>query len=190
MKTFASSVAIPIGLVMFAIILIASGLAHASDAIELPDGSKIDMSKPCPVCEMKITSGPNGPAAVVFADGNVVAFDANSDFFKYLLDPEKYNVSKSSIKSRFVKANDKKQFIEATNAFFVIAAGDSGEMGLEITAYQDRSEAEKFVKTKADSRILGFNEITLQDVQPKKKMLKMKETTSDKPKARNSHGGH
>lgn len=189
MKKFAS-IALPTGLVMIAIVVIASGLVHASDTIELPDGSKIDMSKPCPVCEMKITSGPNSPAAVVFADGNVVAFDANSDFFKYLLDPEKYNFPKSSVKSRFVKANDKKQFIEATNAFFVISAGDSGEMGLEIPAFQDRSEAEKFVKTKADSKILGFNEITLQDVQPKKKMLKMKETTSDKAKARNSHGGH
>ena len=83
MKKFAS-IALPTGLVMIAIVVIASGLVHASDTIELPDGSKIDMSKPCPVCEMKITSGPNSPAAVVFADGNVVAFDANSDFFKYL----------------------------------------------------------------------------------------------------------
>ncbi len=164
--------------------------ASASQTVDLPDGSKVDLSKPCPVCEMKIESGANSPAAVVFNDGTVVGLDANSDFFKYVLEPVKYKYSKDSIKSLFVKATDIQNFVDARKAWFIIVQSDSGDMGFEITAFADRSEAEKLAKTKGGARILTFNEVTLSDLQPKKKMLKMKHPDSEGSKSKSPHSGH
>lgn len=164
--------------------------ASASQTVDLPDGSKVDLSKVCPVCEMKIESGPNSPAAVVFNDGVVVGLDANSDFFKYVLEPEKYKYSKNSIKSLFVKAADTKNFVDARKAYFTIVQSDSGEMGYEITAFSDKSEAEKLSRANSAARVLTFSEVTLSDLQPKKKMLKMKESAPEPPKTKSGHGGH
>ena len=189
MKRFARTLLAPLGLLIFTGFL-ATCPASASQTVDLPDGSKVDLSKACPVCEMKIEAGPNSPAAVVFNDGVVVGLDANSDFFKYVLEPEKYKYSKNSIKYLFVKAADTKNFVDARKAYFAIVQSDSGEMGYEITAFSDKSEAEKHSKANGAARILTFSEVTLSDLQPKKKMLKMKESSPEPVKTRGGHGGH
>ena len=182
-------------LVTLTVALVVGGLlspffAEGAQTMDLPDGSKLNMSKPCPVCEMKLVPGPNSPAAVVFKDGAVVGLDANSDFFKYVLEPEKYKYSKSDIKSLFVMTMDGKTFFDATKVYFVIAPGDSGQMGAEIIAFVDKAEAEKFSKSKTGSKVVSFIDVSLSDVQPKKKMLKMKQSSPDPAKPHGSHGGH
>ncbi len=189
MKRFASKFFLTTCMLVFCG-LTAAYSASALQSLDLPDGSKIDLSKPCPVCEMKLEPGPNSPAAVVFNDGTVVGLDANSDFFKYVLEPEKYKYSKNSIKSLFVKAADIQNFTDARKAYFTIVQSDSGEMGFEITAFTARPEAEKLAKTKDGARVLAFNEVTLEDLQPKKKMLKMKRPDPEGSKSRSPHSGH
>mgnify|MGYP000862983448 FL=1 len=188
MRSTAKRLFLVITMALFSGLWIA-GPAQSSQTIELPDGSKIDLSIPCPVCEMKITPGPNSPAAIVFSDGTVVGFDANSDFFKYLLDPEKYKHSSKTIKSIFVKAADTKNFVDAKQAFFVVVSGSSGEMGFEVTAFSGKPEAEKHLQASQGARLFAFSEITLAELQPKKKLLKMKES-SQPSKPAGSHGGH
>jgi nitrous oxide reductase accessory protein NosL len=168
---------------------ISVGFASASETIDLPDGSKLDLSKPCPVCEMKIVPGPNSPSAIIFSDGSVVGFDANSDYFKYLLKPDQYGYSRSSIKSQFVKGHDTGAFVDATKAFFVVVPGSTDVMGIEITAFIEKTQAEKFAHGKTAAKVLTHSQISLNDLQPKKKMLKMKDTP-EKASHKNSHGGH
>ncbi len=41
----------------------------AAAAVDLPDGAKLDLSVPCPVCGMKPEESKLGPAAVVLTRG-------------------------------------------------------------------------------------------------------------------------
>ena len=97
--------------------------------VDLPDGSKLDTTAICPVCNMKVDSNPVGTAAVVFKDGKVVPFDGPGDLFKYLLDPKKYGFDSANIKGIFVTDYGSKKFVDGKGAFFVVGSEVKGLMG-------------------------------------------------------------
>jgi nitrous oxide reductase accessory protein NosL len=160
--------------VAFAIIAFAviPGLAGAT-ALDLPDGSKLDVSSACPVCSMKVETSSLGPAAVVFNDGKVVGFDTAGDLFRYLLDSGKYGFDPKSIKSIFVTEYGTKNFIDAKAAFFVVGSDLQGSMGPEVAAFSKKEDAETFQKEHKGKDVVNHAKITLEDLKSKKKMLKM-----------------
>ncbi len=63
-------------------------------------------------------------------------------------------------------------------------------MGPEMSAFSKKEEAEKFASGAVDKKVLAFSEVSLQDVGPKKKVLKLKHSESTKPDEKPMTGGH
>jgi nitrous oxide reductase accessory protein NosL len=156
---------------MLAALLPASAAAATAD---LPDGSKLDLSVPCPVCNMKPEESKLGPAAAVFKDGKVVGFDAPGDMFRYVLDPKKYGFDAGAIKDLFVTEHGGKNFLDAKKAFYVVGSDVTGDMGPEVVPFSKKEDAEKFKSEHHGKNVASYVQITLEDVTSKKKMLKMK----------------
>jgi len=142
--------------------------------VDLPDGSKLDLAVSCPVCSMKVATGTLGPAAVVFSDGRVVGFDGTGDFFRYVLDSAKYGFVPGNIKHLYVTEHGSKKFIEAKQGSFVTGSDVIGGMGPEVVAFSKKEDAEKFKADHHGAKVVGYSEVTLDDLKGKKKLLKMK----------------
>jgi len=146
----------------------------AAATVDLPDGAKLDLSVPCPICNMKPEESKLGPAAAVFKDGKVVGFDAAGDMFRYVLDPKKYGFDAGNIKDLFVTEHGAKNFLDAKKAFYVVGSDVTGDMGPEVVPFSKKEDAEKFKSEHHGKNVATYVQITLDDVTSKKKMLKMK----------------
>ncbi|MCX5862036.1 MAG: nitrous oxide reductase accessory protein NosL [Desulfomonile sp.] len=156
-----------------AIVAFASIFSAAAQTIDLPDGAKMDLSAICPVCNMKADTGSLGPAAVVFNDRKVVAFDGAGDFFRYLLDPAKFGFELSNIKSFFVSEYGTKKIVDAKQAYYVTGSDTSGGMGFEAVPFSKKEEAEKFKTEHHGKTVVSYSEVKPEDVKIRKKILKM-----------------
>ncbi|MCA1959961.1 MAG: nitrous oxide reductase accessory protein NosL [Desulfomonile sp.] len=161
---------------LLAAILIGAGLqvgvALAATA-DLPDGSKLDLSQPCPVCEMKLEASVVGQAAAIFTDGKVVGFDGPGDLLRYYLAPAKYGFDPKNIKHMYVTEYGTKKFIDAKQAFFVVGSDLAGEMGPELAAFSTKEAAEKFKSDHKGKNVVNFAGVTPDDLVSKKKKMKM-----------------
>jgi copper chaperone NosL len=157
-------------------LIIAAFLAADANAatVDLPDGAKLDLSVPCPICNMKTETSKLGPAAVVFKDGKVVGFDTTGDMFRYVLDPKKHGLDAATIKNLFVTEHGTKNFLDAKKAFYVVGSDVVGDMGPEIVPFSQKEGAEKFKSEHHGKNVAIYMQITLGDLASKKKMLKMK----------------
>lgn len=144
-----------------------------SDVMDLPDGSKLDLGGMCPVCNMKPTANPLGPAAAVFKDGKVVGFDGARHLFIYVLDSKTHSVDPTAITGLFVTQYGTKNFVDAKKAFFVMDSDLKGNMGSEVVPFATKEDAEKFKADHNGKRVATFGEIQFDDVKEKKSKLKM-----------------
>lgn len=162
-------------LATFAIVaaMVLSGNAMAA-TVDLPDGSKLDLSAACPICNMKLEGSTLGPAAVVFKDGKVVGFDGTGDMFRYVLDPAKHGFDPANIKLLFVTEHGTKNFIDAKAALYVVGSDVAGDMGPEVVPFAKKEDAEKFLADHHGKTVATYVQITTDDLKSKKKMLKMK----------------
>ena len=165
-------------------------MAWAADIVDLPDGSKLDLSSVCPVCNMKIKGSELGPAAVVFDGGKVVGFDGPGDLFRYLLDPGKYGFDAAKIKDVYVTDRDTKKFIDAKTGFFVTGTGITGGMGTEVIPFGGKEAAEKFKTEHQGKSVVAYAEVKSDDVKPQKKMLKIKREGKGMDMGRMGSHGH
>lgn len=168
----------------------ASSYSNAAQDVTLPDGSKVQLPVICPVCEMKIESDSAVLGALVFADGKVVLFDNISEFFRYLLSPQTFGFDPNNIKKSFVVDQESKKFIDPKDAFYVIGPETVPMMGPEMNAFSKKEEAERFASGAADKKVLAFSQVSLQDVGPKKKILKLKPSEPTKPEDKPKPAGH
>jgi copper chaperone NosL len=148
-------------------------ISMAAQAVDLPDGSKLDLSTSCPVCNMKLEESKAGVAAVVFKDGKVVGFDSAGDMFRYVRAPVKYSISTGNIKKMFVTEHGTKKFMDAEQAFFVVGSEVQAGMGAEVVPFSKKEDAEKFNSEHKGKRVASYAEVTADDVKSQKKMLKM-----------------
>ena len=158
---------------VIAVVAFASIFSVAAQTVDLPDGSKIDLSAVCPVCNMKADTGSMGPAAVVFNDGKVVAFDGAGDFFRYFLDSLKYGFDSSNIKNTFVSEYGTKKILDAKQAYYVTGTDVTGGMGFEPVPFSRKEDAEKFKTERNGKAVVAFSNVNAQDVKIRKKILKM-----------------
>jgi nitrous oxide reductase accessory protein NosL len=177
---------------MLTMFLVAGASSHlnAAQEVALPDGSKVQLPVICPVCEMKIESDSAVLGALVFADGKVVLFDNISEFFSYLLSPQTFGFDTNNIKKSFVVDHESKKFIDPKDSFYVIGPETVPMMGPEMNAFSKKEKAEKFASGAADKKVLAFSEVSLQDVGPRKKVLRLKPSESFKPDQKPMTGGH
>jgi nitrous oxide reductase accessory protein NosL len=149
-------------------------LKAQASTVDLPDGSKLDLSATCPICNMKLESSELGPAAIVFKDDKVLGFDGAGDMFRYVLSPEKHNVKLADIKAFYVTQYGTRNFLDAKTAFYVVGSQVTGSMGLEAIAFSTKEAAEKFKSEQNGKRVATFPEVTLDELESGKKILKMK----------------
>ncbi len=168
----------------------ASSYLNAAQEVALPDGLKVELPVICPVCEMKIESDSAVLGALVFADGKVVLFDNISEFVRYLLSPQTFGFDPDKIKKSFVVEHESKKFIDPKDSFYVVGPATVPMMGPEMNAFSKKEEAEKFASGAADKKVLAFSEVSLQDVGPRKKVLRLKPSESFKPEQTPMTGGH
>ena len=162
---------------VIAALLIAIALPPASWAgstADLPDGSKLDLSAVCPVCNMKVDSTTLGPAAVVLKDGKVIGFDGAGDMIRYVLAPAQYGGDPKQISHMFVTLSGGKAFADATKAVYVLGSDVKDNMGPALVPFAHRADAEKFKAAHHGTRIATFGELKPADVAHPKKRLKMK----------------
>lgn len=163
------------GLFWVAVIMVMMvAIPATADTVDLPDGAKLDLSVPCPVCNMKVGTGKLGPAAIVFKDGKVVGFDGSGDFFRYFLDPKKYGFDPANIKKVFVTQYGTKNFIDAKEALFVLGSDVLGNMGPDAVAFAKKEDAQKFASEHHGKKVAAFGDVKVDDFKSAKKMLKMK----------------
>jgi len=161
-------------LVGVALLIVTCSPAVASAAtVDLPDGAKLDLSVPCPVCNMKPEASKLGPAAAVFKDNKVVGFDSTDDFFRYFLSPDKYKFDTANIKDMYVTEYGTKNFLDAKKAFYVVGAEVADTMGPAVAPFSKKEDAEKFKTERKGAKVVSFEGIKLADLEGKKKMLKM-----------------
>jgi copper chaperone NosL len=161
--------------IALALVFVASAplVSVAAQTVDLPDGSKLDLSTSCPVCNMKLEDSKAGVAAVVFKEGKVVGFDSAGDMFRYVLAPVKYSISTENIKNIFVTEHGTKKFMDAKQAFFVVGSEVQAGMGAEVVPFSKKEDAEKFNSENKGKRVAAYAEVTEDDVKSQKKMLKM-----------------
>jgi copper chaperone NosL len=157
-------------------VISASGIvARAADLLELPDGSKLDLSQKCPVCGMTIggkegqgvtvsfkdgrvaTFG--GVAAAVFRDGHVVGFEGARCLFIYNSVPQKYGVGIKDITRQFVTDLTSKKLIDLTKAFLVLGSNVKGPMGYDLIPFATKEEANKFAAENDGKWIVQLHEV-------------------------------
>jgi copper chaperone NosL len=143
------------------------------NTVELPDGSKADLSSTCPVCNMKVEAGNLGFAAVVLENGKVIALDGPGDLFRFVLAPGQYGAENAPIKHVFVTDYGNRTLIDAKKGFFVVGSDLSGGMGPEAVPFSTREAAEKFKSDHKGKELLTYDQVTLDHLKARKKILKM-----------------
>ncbi len=157
------------------ILSLLSMIAVAAEIIELPDGSKLDLTQKCPVCGMIVggkegqgvtltykdgrVAGFHGVAAAVFKDGHVVGFEGARCLFIYNSVPEKYNVNVADIAHQHVTDFVSKKMIELSKAFLVLGSNVKGPMGYELIPFANKDEAAKFASQNDGKWIVQLHEV-------------------------------
>ncbi len=174
---YTNSLSLILALIISAIVSLPPMMACvAADLMELPDGSKLDLTQKCPVCGMVIGGkdaqgvtvtykdgrvvGFGGVAAAVFKDGHVVGFEGARCLFIYNSVPEKYNVNVADIAHQYVTDFVSKKMIELPKAFLVLGSNVKGPMGYELIPFTNRDEAAKFASENDGKWIVQLHEVT------------------------------
>lgn len=160
---------------MAAVITLFPLSSQAEQLLQLPDGSKADLSKKCPVCGMVIggkdgqgatvtfkdgrVSGFHGVAAAVFKDGHSVGFDGARCLFIYNSFPQKYEVNLADIAHQYVTDYVSKKMIALSKAFLVLGSEVKGPMGYELIAFNSMAEASKFASENDGKWIVRLHEV-------------------------------
>ena len=149
--------------------------SRAEEFLELPGGSKVDLSQKCPVCGMVI-GGPDrqgvtvtckdgrvfgfqGIAAAVFKDGHVVGFDGASCLFVYNSIPQKYDVDVRDIRRQFVTDFVSKKISDLSKTFLVLGSNVKGPMGYELIPFISKEEAARFSSENEGKWIVQLHEV-------------------------------
>ncbi|MGO9571302.1 MAG: nitrous oxide reductase accessory protein NosL [Desulfomonilaceae bacterium] len=173
---YTNSLSLILALITSAIVSLLPMMAGAAELMELPDGSKLDLTQKCPVCGMVIGGkegqgvtvtykdgrvvGFHGVAAAVFKDGHVVGFEGARCLFIYNSVPEKYNVSVADIAHQYVTDFVSKKMIDLPQAFLVLGSNVKGPMGYDLIPFANRDEAAKFASENDGKWIVQLHEVT------------------------------
>ncbi len=117
----------------------------------------------CPVCGMFVSKYPEWTASASLNDGTRLWFDGAKDLFKFWLDPGEVlpTRKRADVQSLFVTDYYGVARVDARAAFFVLGGDVYGPMGRELVPFAARADAEEFKRDHKGTRILRFDEVTL-----------------------------
>jgi len=127
---------------------------------------EVRKSDKCPVCGMFVAGYKNWVAQIIFTDNSYAVFDGPKDMFRYYLNVKKYNPAKtaSDISNIYVTEYYSTDLMDARKAFFVTGSDVYGPMGAELVPLATEAAAKDFLKDHKGSRILKFNEVTIENL--------------------------
>lgn len=127
---------------------------------------EVRKSDKCPVCGMFVARYKNWLAQIIFTDSTYAVFDGPKDMFRYYLNVKKYNSSKtaSDISNIYVTEYYSTELMDARKVFFVQGSDANGPMGAELVPLATEAAAKDFLKDHKGSRILKFNEVTIENL--------------------------
>jgi copper chaperone NosL len=145
----------------------AAGLLAAAAGLLLagaapgPIAPKPGPESKCPVCGMFVARYPDWVAGVVFRDGTAAYFDGAKDLFKFLLHPERFGTGRKAgdVERIFVTDYYAVTPVDAHGAFYVLGSDVFGPMGTELVPFEERSDAEEFLKDHGGTAILRFQDV-------------------------------
>lgn len=113
----------------------------------------------CPVCGMIPANYPKWRTRITFRDGTVTAFDSPADMFRFLGNMTKYDSKHSATDIVQMDATDhvRRGLIDARRASYVSGSAARGPMGSDLPAFENKADAEFFVRT-AGGRMLNFDQ--------------------------------
>ncbi len=113
----------------------------------------------CPVCGMIPANYPKWRTQITFKDGTVAAFDSPAEMFRFLGNMAKYDSRHTSANIAEIQATDfiRKSLIDARRASYVSGSSARGPMGPDLPAFENKADAEFFVRT-AGGRTLNFDQ--------------------------------
>jgi nitrous oxide reductase accessory protein NosL len=131
------------------------------EGLQLPDPGPKDT---CPVCGMFVALYPDWTATVLYTDGHADYFDGAKDLFKYLLNPQRYALSRQPANIMAIGVTEYYGVtrIDARTAWYVIGSDILGPMGHELAPLATQAEAEEFLKDHQGKRIVRFDDIDLE----------------------------
>jgi copper chaperone NosL len=103
----------------------------------------------CPVCGMYPAKFEKWQSQVVFKNGDIRAFAACKDLYKYLLDMGKYEkeISAADIAVIYVKDFSDGAWVNGKAAHYVSASNVMGPMGKDLIPFADIVQATEFAKS-------------------------------------------
>jgi nitrous oxide reductase accessory protein NosL len=131
------------------------------------DTIEVTKNDRCPVCKMYLYRYQDWLAQIVYVKNSKTykyTFDGVKDMMKFYFNPKKYvkkEFDKTDIQNIYVTDFKSKDTINAKDAFYVIGSDVYGPMGDELIPFENKNEAEEFLKSHNVKKIIRFNEITL-----------------------------
>lgn len=144
--------------------LLAAAAVLAAPAAPGEDPPKPGPRDKCPVCGMFVAKYPDWVAHAELADGTRLVFDGAKDLFKFLLEPGRYLPSRTRAAVKQVTVTDYYALapVRAESAVYVAGSDVLGPMGRELVPFAKVADAEEFLKDHRGTRILAFDEVSLE----------------------------
>lgn len=122
----------------------------------------------CGVCGMYVSKYPQWVASIRFDDGAVVYFDGPKDMFRYLLDLATFRPGSTpdQVMDVFVTDYYSTRPTDARAALYVVGSDVMGPMGSELVPTANRDHAETLAKDHAGERVVTFDQVTVELLQP------------------------
>jgi copper chaperone NosL len=143
---------------VYAVLPLQTARAGAA-VLELPAPKPEDV---CPVCGAAAAQNPQWIATVLYQDGAADHFDVPKDFFKYLLNMNKYagGRSRGQIARMGVTNYYDGSRIDAASASYVLGSDVLGPKGHDLVPLADEFDAKEFEGDHRGRRVLRFADIT------------------------------
>jgi nitrous oxide reductase accessory protein NosL len=112
---------------------------------------------------MFVAKYPDWVGYAELADGTRLVFDGAKDLFKFVLDPGRWLPSRTRKDVRSITVTDYYALapVDARAAVYVLGSDVFGPMGRELVPFARRADAEEFLRDHRGTRILTFDEVTL-----------------------------
>jgi copper chaperone NosL len=143
---------------IFWFFFIFTAISQAEDMAPVKPGPK----DKCPVCGMFIAKYPDFIAIISFKDGTHVFFDGVKDMMKYYFNLKRYSPGKKIEDMASLHVTDYYRLIPINGytAFYVSGSDIYGPMGRELIPFENKKDAEEFLKNHHGRAVFGFQDIT------------------------------
>jgi copper chaperone NosL len=156
------------------IIFLLSGISYSSAEAETAPAPvpvigpmPVTAEMKCHTCGMRVFEFTNWHTQIVYNDNKNDAFCAVKCLMAYYFEPVKYTDSRTQkdFKALYAKDYYTLEWRDMKKMYFVLGSDVLGPMGKDLVPFANRESAETFLKDHNGSRILAFDEITLDLIQ-------------------------